>query len=245
MATGLKNSEELLPKVSRYVHFAVNEECASMANSEGCDPYTAFLRSGKPVFHIEYAKYSVQGVNVTIRAESNSLRSYRSDQLGSLYCLQTALRNKKNVAADVAPLFSTVIKVLGLDGWVMYCDGSWGVTETTAVGAENVIEGTNNPKTGKGFRGAPQFGGKEGGFRGQPQFRDGGKEGGRDANQGQFKQGPGFQGPGPQGPGLQGPGTFPKGTGKGFRGPMQVKDYEEGDGMSAMDIVTAGSPSEK
>jgi hypothetical protein len=209
MATGLKNSEELLRKASKYVHFAVNEECASMDNSEGCEPYTSFLRSGKPVFHIEYAKYSVQGVNVTIRAESNTLRSYNSGQLGSLYCLQTALRNKKLVAEDVVPLFSTVIKVLGLDGWAMYCDGSWGVTKTTDAGAENVIDGKNDPRVGKGFRGPSQFG-------------NGPKNGGREENLGQFKQGPGFQGPG----------MFPSGMGKGFRGPMQYKDSEEGDDPS-------------
>jgi hypothetical protein len=31
MATGLKNSMEILPNVDRYVQFAVNEQCAEMS----------------------------------------------------------------------------------------------------------------------------------------------------------------------------------------------------------------------
>ena len=164
MAIGLKNAEELLPRVSQFVHFAVNEECASMANSDGCDPYAPFLKMGKPVFHIEYVKYSVKGNNVTIRSETSALRSYSSEKLESLYCLQTALRNKKRIAANVAPLFSTVIKAVSLEGFVMYCDGSWGITKTTEIGAENVnvpkqnpgppnLLGKGTPKFGKGTRG--------------------------------------------------------------------------------------------
>jgi hypothetical protein len=53
MSTGLKNTEELISSVQDSVQFAVNEECASTADSDGCAPYIDFLKSGKPVFHIE------------------------------------------------------------------------------------------------------------------------------------------------------------------------------------------------
>jgi hypothetical protein len=205
MAIGLKNSEELLQRVSQFVHFAVNEECASMANSEGCGPYTKFLRLGKPVFHIEYAKYTVKGSNVTIKAESTSLRSYGSDQLESLYCLQTALPNKRLVATDVAPMFSTVIKVLGLDGWVLYCDGSWGVTKTTNTGAENVIEGKNDPRQGRGSRSPKDS-----------------RDSGRDAKDIGF----GNSGSSKQGSNSPFSGMFSKGMGQGFRGTMGSRDED-------------------
>ena len=137
MSMGLKNAEELLDQVQPYIHFAVNEECASMANSEGCEPYSPLIRAGKPVFHIEYAKWTPTGANnVTIRSDKVAYMRYSSDALEQLYCLQTTLPRMKRVPGDLAPLFSTVIKVLGLDGWVLYCDGQWGVTVTTATGAE-------------------------------------------------------------------------------------------------------------
>lgn len=38
MSTGLKNTEEFLASVTEHVRFAVNEECASTADSDGCIP---------------------------------------------------------------------------------------------------------------------------------------------------------------------------------------------------------------
>jgi hypothetical protein len=138
MSMGLKNAEELLDQVQPYIHFAVNEECASMQNSDGCEPYSPLIRAGKPVFHIEYATWVPRGgSNVTIRSDKREYVRYSSDALEQLYCLQTTLPRMKIVPGDVAPLFSPVTKVLGLDGWVLYCDGQWGETVTTASGAEN------------------------------------------------------------------------------------------------------------
>ncbi|KAF2707464.1 carbohydrate-binding module family 1 protein [Pleomassaria siparia CBS 279.74] len=51
MKIGLKNSLDIIPTVSPYVDFAVNEQCAQLNE---CNVYDAFLASNKPVFHIEY-----------------------------------------------------------------------------------------------------------------------------------------------------------------------------------------------
>ena len=47
--------------------------------------------------------------------------------------MHAALPNKKHAAANIAPLFSTVIKVLGLDGWVLYCDRSVSITTVRVI----------------------------------------------------------------------------------------------------------------
>jgi hypothetical protein len=180
MSMGLKNAEELLDSVLPYINFAVNEECASMANSEGCEPYSPLIRAGKPVFHIEYAKWTPMGANnVTIRSDKMAYMRYTSDALEQLYCLNTTLRGMKRVPGDVAPLFSTVIKVLGLDGWVLYCDGKWGVTVTTTTGAENL---PNQGRGGKGGRGGA-LGGRGGALGGRGGFGGfGGRGGGTDGD---------------------------------------------------------------
>jgi hypothetical protein len=51
IATGLKNSQGILPQVSDVVAFAVNEQCSYFNE---CALYNDFLASGKPVFNIEY-----------------------------------------------------------------------------------------------------------------------------------------------------------------------------------------------
>jgi hypothetical protein len=154
MATGLKNAEELLPQVQDLVQFAVNEECASISNSDGCDPYIPFLDAGKPVFHIEYAKYKVnsQTGKVTLTSDKTALRTMSSERLEQLYCLETALPRTRRKALGKAQgaRFSTVTKVLGLNGWVMYCDRTQVTTETIkAPGAP-----ADRPPRG-GRRGAP------------------------------------------------------------------------------------------
>jgi hypothetical protein len=170
MSMGLKNAEELLDQVQPYIHFAVNEECASMANSDGCEPYSPLIRAGKPVFHIEYARWTpAAGTgNVTIRSDKAAYMLYSSSALEQLYCLQTTLRGMKRVPGDVAPLFSTVIKVLGLDGWVLYCDGQWGVTVTTVSGAENMPG-----KDGMGMRGGKSKVSESGATGGEADEEDG------------------------------------------------------------------------
>jgi hypothetical protein len=193
MSMGLKNAEELLDQVQPYIQFAVNEECASMANSDGCEPYSPLIRAGKPVFHIEYAKWTPAATgNVTIRSDKMAYMRYSSDALENLYCLKTTLPRMKRVPGDVAPLFSTVIKVLGLDGWVLYCDGNWGVTVTTTRGAENMPG-----KDGMGpLGGRPEPGeGEFGGFGGLGALGGLGGLGGKGGNGGRGGRG-GFGGNG-------------------------------------------------
>jgi hypothetical protein len=162
MATGLKNAEELLPQVQGMVQFAVNEECASMSNSDGCDPYLPFLDAGKPVFHIEYAKYKVnnQTGKVTLTSDKSGLRTMASDKLEQLYCLETGLpRSRRKALGKVqGARFSTVTKVLGLNGWVLYCDGTQATTETVkapGTPADRPARGGRRGATPKGDGAAP------------------------------------------------------------------------------------------
>jgi Glycoside-hydrolase family GH114 len=123
MAMGLKNAENILTSVQNHVQFAVNEQCATYYG--GCSSYESFLRSGKPVFHIEYAIPQQKGSNVTLKADNSSLRSLNSTQLESLYCLESGIGNRRWLSRDIPKKFSTVIKTMDLSKWVMYCDGSW------------------------------------------------------------------------------------------------------------------------
>ena len=140
MAIGLKNTEELLPSLMDEIQFTVNEECASTNDSEGCSAYTDLVSSGKPVFHIEYATPWGFGPNVTLVSIKPELFLKSSAQIESLFCLKTQLMNKKTVKQDLRDKFSTVIKVLGLDGWVMYCDRSNVRSETKANGLQSRIQ---------------------------------------------------------------------------------------------------------
>jgi len=123
LAMGLKNAESILPRVSNMVEFAVNEQCATYYG--GCQAYERFINSGKPVFHIEYAEYSIKnGTQVELKAEAgDSVSGMNSEQLKSLYCLQTGIQNRRWISQDIGRKFSTVIKKMDLSHWVMYCDG--------------------------------------------------------------------------------------------------------------------------
>ncbi|KAF2668181.1 endo alpha-1,4 polygalactosaminidase precursor, partial [Microthyrium microscopicum] len=95
IAIGLKNADAILNQVSDVVEFAVNEQCAT--DSSGCSMYEKFVNRGKPVFHIEYAKYtSPDGKNVSISSEEGN-------------------SGRQKV--------STVIKQMNLDNFVLWCDG--------------------------------------------------------------------------------------------------------------------------
>jgi hypothetical protein len=124
MSTGLKNAEELLDQAGPYVHFAVNEECASMADSEGCAPYEPFLLAGKPVFHIEYVTQRRTGKEVTLTSTNRSLQKLTSKALEDLYCQRTVMGNKRHLSAHAAELLrnSTVIKELALGGFTLFCE---------------------------------------------------------------------------------------------------------------------------
>jgi hypothetical protein len=142
LAMGLKNAEGLLPQVSKDVEFAVNEQCAMYS---GCRSYQQFLNSGKPVFHIEYASYSITngtGINLIPEPGQFQLQQMTTEQLQQFYCLQapaTGTRNFRTMSPDTGKKFSTVIKNMDLNNWVMYCDGTW----------EGEAKGAKTPKTPK------------------------------------------------------------------------------------------------
>jgi hypothetical protein len=117
MSTGLKNAQDILPSVKDIVQFAVNEECKAVTND--CYVYDEFLKE-KPVFHVEYANHTgMRHINSTY----DGYQKKSSAQVKHSYCL-------KDDRAE-ASKFSTIIKTLALDGWVLYCDGEAAVTPTT------------------------------------------------------------------------------------------------------------------
>ncbi|CAM1500839.1 Fc.00g100010.m01.CDS01 [Cosmosporella sp. VM-42] len=98
MATGLKNAGDIIPKVLPYVAFSVNEQCIQYAE---CETFAAFIKAGKPVFNIEYPS-SAPKVSESTRKK---------------------ICSGKGDAAHTSG-FSTVIKKMNLDGWVLYCTGN-------------------------------------------------------------------------------------------------------------------------
>jgi hypothetical protein len=85
------------------------------AGDGSCSSYEGF---GKPVYHIEYP--STTSVSQSARQQ---------------YCLQ---------GEQLGSQITTVIKLLDLKGWVMYCDGSSATSPTTADG---VTKGEHQCKT--------------------------------------------------------------------------------------------------
>ncbi|KAF2417222.1 hypothetical protein EJ08DRAFT_643658 [Tothia fuscella] len=93
LSTGLKNAQAFLPDVANDVAFAVNEQCASFEGD--CESYKSLTALSKPIFHIEY--------------------SLTGDALKNALCL-TGTPSQSST-------FSTVLKTMDLDGFVLYCDG--------------------------------------------------------------------------------------------------------------------------
>lgn len=90
---GLKNGGDLIPRVLNVSGWVVNEQCAAFGE---CDLYEPFVLAGKPVFHVEYTEdETAQSVNASFYNAS--------------------------CAADAQPGFSTIIKHLDLDDWVVDC----------------------------------------------------------------------------------------------------------------------------
>ncbi|RDL40299.1 uncharacterized protein BP5553_00278 [Venustampulla echinocandica] len=104
LQTGLKNSLAILPNISNIVQFAVNEQCAQF---QECEQYDDFIKSGKPVFHIEYPAKAPQVTDAEKKTD----------------CQSTGMVG-----------FSTVLKTMSVDGWVGYCDGSSATTSTSPGG---------------------------------------------------------------------------------------------------------------
>jgi hypothetical protein len=119
---GLKNAEIIIDSVQNDIEFAVNEQCATYFG--GCRSYQNFLGSGKPVFHIEYARTKLNGASVELTSENLELGNMTTAELHSLFCLQTGFGNRRWISEAVAKRFTTVIKALELNKWVLYCDGT-------------------------------------------------------------------------------------------------------------------------
>ena len=115
MSTGLKNAQQILSSVQDVVQFAVNEECKAVTND--CNVYDTFVQS-KPVFHVEYAVHSG---NTQLSSTYDGFTGMTSDQIKAAYCLD---------GTSEGAVFSTIIKALALDGWVLYCDGTYATTPT-------------------------------------------------------------------------------------------------------------------
>jgi hypothetical protein len=162
MATGLKNAEELLPQVMSDVQFAVNEQCQMDGD---CAVYNALLDAGKPVFHIEYTTpcLGADGKSALLGSSDPKLAGYTSSQLRDLFCMDSPglggnKTGRKTHGKAVAPVkdapekdkFSTIVKVLLLDGWAFYCDGSSDTTATMDVGTGGPADGYCNDSVNPG-----------------------------------------------------------------------------------------------
>lgn len=128
MGIGLKNAEEVLPKVLDIIDFAVNEECSTY--EKGCTQYIPVIQAGKPVFHFEYVKVLQDGPRPVIQSTYKEWQNLTSPQIRDYYCLNHNYGNPILIRSDYGRLFTTVIKKLDLAGWIMYCDGSTGNTPT-------------------------------------------------------------------------------------------------------------------
>jgi hypothetical protein len=153
MSTGLKNGDQILNTVMDSVQFAVNEECQSYG---GCSVYDKFLAAGKPVYHIEYAHHSVSQGDVVLTSDNPDLAGMSSDDIKQLFCLQRDL--PKGAKSADSSKFSTVIKNLSLDGWVLYCDGTYATTPIMQVGTG----GPDITRGGRNRKGPNAYGGRAG-----------------------------------------------------------------------------------
>lgn len=103
MGIGLKNAPDIIPDVLDFVQFSVNEQCAEQ---NGCEGFSAFIKAGKPVFHIEYP--SGAGKKIAAAASKDS-------------CTAKGMSG-----------FSTVMKTNLLNSWVEYCDGKTASTNVVS-----------------------------------------------------------------------------------------------------------------
>jgi hypothetical protein len=94
MAVGLKNAAKLIPDVLDAMQWQVNEQCVQYSE---CAEFQPFIDAGKPVFHIEYP---TDGGTLNVVSAST----------------------KKTICGDAdAKQFSTVLKNMILDNWVVDC----------------------------------------------------------------------------------------------------------------------------
>jgi hypothetical protein len=102
---GLKNAGDIIDDVLPIVDFSVNEQCVQYSE---CTTFEAFIKAGKPVFHIEYP----DGAGSDLKTETVEH-----------YC-------NREGDAEGSDKFSTVLKKMDLDGWVETCDQRVEVTAT-------------------------------------------------------------------------------------------------------------------
>ncbi|KAI1817682.1 glycoside hydrolase superfamily [Poronia punctata] len=93
LAFGLKNAGDIVEQVVDVAEWAINEECVEW---DECDSWAPFIDAGKPVFHVEYT-------------EDDDATSVSPSQL------------KEACAAGGNSDFSTIVKHLPLDDWVVKC----------------------------------------------------------------------------------------------------------------------------
>jgi hypothetical protein len=175
MAIGMKNAESILANVTDFIQFAVNEECTTYSTDEdGCWQYEPFLKSGKPVFHFEYATVDQNSRNPRIKSVYKDWANLTSTQLLSYYCLENTFGFPYLPSREVGRLFSTAIKKLDLGGWVMYCDGTYAETPTqqTTGGPDRELDpGWVGKSSGGQQRGRnPKRGGGSPSTTGQPEM---------------------------------------------------------------------------
>ncbi|KAL4810196.1 glycoside hydrolase superfamily [Aspergillus unguis] len=96
LSIGLKNAGAVIPRVIGDMQWSVNEQCAEY---DECDTYAAFVKAGKPVFHIEYPKGDTTNNEVEV----------------------TGARKTNACDFEDSARFSTVIKNMDLDNWVQEC----------------------------------------------------------------------------------------------------------------------------
>lgn len=89
----------------------------------GCSQYTSFIKQGRPVFHIEYVKYKVNGTSIQLTAENSALGGLATAELQAIYCLETGVGNRRMISKEVGKKFSTVINTMSLNKVVTHCDG--------------------------------------------------------------------------------------------------------------------------
>ncbi|KAI1320339.1 glycoside hydrolase superfamily [Xylariaceae sp. FL0255] len=93
LAYGLKNGGDLVDRVVDKCAWAINEQCAEYSE---CADWAPFVKAGKPVFHVEYT-------------ESETATSVSASEL------------KKACDADGQTGFSSIVKHLSLDNWIVTC----------------------------------------------------------------------------------------------------------------------------
>jgi hypothetical protein len=93
LAYGLKNGGDIVDRVVDVAQWAINEQCAEYKE---CAAWAPFVKAGKPVFHVEY----------TDDDDATSVSPSKRTQA---------------CAADGQAGFSSIVKHLALDNWVVYC----------------------------------------------------------------------------------------------------------------------------